>query len=786
MKRYILDIAKAGTPSRAGLKASNLVYLMKAGFPVPKTYICPFKAYQDYISGKSDVLTSLQSELANLIVPHKKYVIRSSADIEDRIGYSFAGQFESYLNLISIDEIMKAIEAVWQSIYGERVVAYAGKVNRSIDAVRMAAIIQEMVYPELSGVAFTKNPVTGMDEIIVESVAGSGDELVQRGLTPDRWVYKWGNWIELPENRVKQPVIEQVTAQAINIAKKYGRPVDLEWVYDGGTIYWLQLREITALKGINVYSNRIAKEFLPGIIHPLIWSVNIAVVNYSWKKLFIELIGNAARNIEIDRLAKSFYYRAYFNMGVVGDVFQILGMPRESIEIIMGLGVPSGKATRMKPGIKTLRYIPSLVRFFISKALFFRRMDRFLISQKRKYDRYHGEDISRLSMRETQSCIDDLMKLNTGSSYFVIVSQLTMGLYNMLLKTYLGKLGIDIRTISFSAERRALVDIDVDYHFSQLHEKYLALPEDTRRRLKTSDRNELEECQDIEDFDRDVEQFIRQFGHLSESGNDFSKVPWRETPDQVMNMIINYQKPASRQSGNIEISTIPVSPIQRWFIKKLYGRALNSRVYREKVNFLYVGGYALFRPYFLHMAQLFRESGFIVDDRDIFYLTLNEIRETVASGDLSDEYRAKWQQRKEEIARYQYIELPGIIIGDATPAPLINERISDKLKGLGTSPGYAEGRVKVIKGMHDFPKMEDGCIMIIPYSDISWTPLFSRAKAIISESGGMLSHSSIVAREYGIPAVVSVPNALRLDDDISVAVDGFNGEVTVLRNDRQL
>jgi len=209
-------------------------------------------------------------------------------------------------------------------------------------------------------------------------------------------------------------------------------------------------------------------------------------------------------------------------------------------------------------------------------------------------------------------------------------------------------------------------------------------------------------------------------------------------------------------------------------------------VYRERVNFLYVVGYALFRTFFLHMAQLFRESAFIADDRDIFYLSLNEIQETVVLGNLPDEYRAKCQQRKEEIVRYQYIELPGIIIGDATPAPLIKERISDKLKGLGTSPGYAAGRVKVIKGMHDFPKMEDGCIMIIPYSDISWTPLFSRARAIISESGGMLSHSSIVAREYGIPAVVSVPNALQLDDDIHVAVDGFNGEVTVLRDDRQL
>jgi pyruvate,water dikinase len=147
----------------------------------------------------------------------------------------------------------------------------------------MAVIIQEMISPpRVSGVAFRKNPITGLDEVIVEAVRGSGEALVQEGVTPDRWINKWGTWTSTPDDSgngqgIDLDLPERVVCQTKKIARAYSHPVDLEWVYDGSEVNWVQLREITSLD-IPIYSNRISKEVFPGIIKPLIWSVNVPLL----------------------------------------------------------------------------------------------------------------------------------------------------------------------------------------------------------------------------------------------------------------------------------------------------------------------------------------------------------------------------------------------------------------------------------------------------------------------------------------------------------------------------
>jgi pyruvate,water dikinase len=135
-------------------------------------------------------------------------------------------------------------------------------------------------------------------------------------------------------------------------------------------------------------------------------------------------------------------------------------------------------------------------------------------------------------------------------------------------------------------------------------------------------------------------------------------------------------------------------------------------------------------------------------------------------------------QRKAEISESKDAILPEVIFGDTLP-PIITQ-YSDKLSGTPTSRGYHKGKVRLILGVRDFAKLETGDVLVIPYSDVSWTPLFTKAGAVIAESGGILSHSSIIAREYGLPAIVSVNNATRhLHDGMLVTVDGYRGEVTV-------
>lgn len=781
--RLLIDIKQAKNSSQVGQKAKSLWYLKKIGSQIPITYVCTFYAYDEYINGNQDILKVLKAELEKIIDIRRSYSIRSSANFEDNMDYSFAGQFNSYLNIKSIDEILEAIANIWESVKGERVKSYLERIGISSSDLKMAVIIQEMINADFSGVIFTKNPITGLDEVIVEAVAGTCVSILQEGITPQRWVYKWGNLIEEPQSRNLDPtVINQIVVQANKISKKYRAPVDLEWVYDGRQIYWLQLREITTIKGINIYSNRIAKGFMPGIIKPLIWSVNIPVVNTAWKRLFIELIGGRAQEIDIHSLAKSFYYRAYFNMGIIGDMFQLLGMPRELIEFLLGYDVASSERPRFKPGLKTVKYIPRISIFALRKSIFSRKIEKMLRTRKVEYDEFTHIRMDTMNESETMQSIDVIVRLNEDTSYYVIVSQLLMGFYNTVLGRLLARRNMSIDDLDFSRVRGALRDIDPSFQLERLNSIYTHLSEELKDTVNKLDYHTLGGSAGLDDFRVQFNDFISRFGHLSDSGNDFSKPQWKENTEHVIKMITNYRQ-TSLQKRNIEKEKLNNnhSAIHKGlFLKFFYKNAIQYQIYREKVNSLYVYGYSMFRPYFLHLADLFKGNGYIQDVSDIFYLTFEEIRNIVALKTMPEELKTCIEQKKQQLLQWQNIDLPEIIIGEEMPPPSVPNRTSPVLKGVAASKGYFEGRIKKVKGINDFSGIKRGDVLVIPHSDISWTPIFSKAKAVISESGGILSHCAIVAREYNIPAVVSVPHALQIPEDALVVVDGYKGEILII------
>ena len=765
--RYITNVADVGD-SQVGVRASRLGFLRKNGFRIPETYICTFRAYEEYFSGRNQVLDHLKKEVENLIDGNKYFAIRPSASIENAMGY-YDGQFGKYLNLKGLKPIVEAIENIWAIT---RV--------KCDQEPRLAVVIQERVNPEISGVVFTRNPINGMDEVLIESVFGFKDVTSQEETTPCRWVQKWGEWIEKPEDKeTVLPIIGEIAAQAKKIAKKYGKPVSLEWVFDGEEIYWLQLREIK-LKNIDLYSNKISKEFLPGIIKPLIWSVNIRVVNTSWKKLFTELIGKDARNIDINNLAKPFYYRAYFNMGVVGDIFELLGMPRESVELLMGIQVAGREKPKFKPSAKTFKYIPKIILFALKKIIYEKEIEKFLTKQIGKYESFGSLNIEKLDARETLQRIDELVKANEETSYVVIITQLLMGLYNTMLKRQLEKIGVDIKRIDFEQVTQKIRDIDPNYHLLILHDKYDALPQHLKHEMRGMSYEDFSKAPEMKEFKEEVEGFLLKFGHLSDSGNDFSTLPWRETPETILKMIMSLKKAKAAKTDKVDIYALFKSPIRGTFPKFTYRKASSYREYRERISFVYSYGYGLFRSYFLQLAKLFKENGFIEKEQDIFYLKLEEIRRISELGTMPAEYKANLKKRKTEITKYKDIVLPDVIYGDSPPVPLTKNKVFSKLKGLPASKGYCEGKIKVARGIQDFNKIKDGDILVIPYSDVSWTPLFTKARAVISESGGMLSHCSIVAREYNIPAVVSVKGITELEDETLVAVNGYTGEVSII------
>jgi len=773
---YIYNLRSKNLPDTIGGKAKNLSFLISKKFQLPESHVCTWDAYFSYLKEGSAVTKIIGDELARKIDFSKHYAIRSSANIEDNKSYSFAGQFKSILNVSGKENILKAIETIWSSADSKSVRAYLKKTGMDGDSIKMAVIIQEMVFPKVSGVSFSKNPMTGMDEIIVEATLGGGDRLHQDGITPERWVHKWGRWIHEPDRATIDPnIIKRVVDKTKDIASSFGHSVDMEWVYDGNRIHWVQLREITSLHNAGVYSNKFAREVLPGITKPLVWSINVPLVCGAWIKFLAELVG--VNDIQPFDLAKAFYYRAYFNMGTIGRIFELLGLPGNTIELLMAVERHEAGKPSFKPTGRTLKLLPRIVGCISSKLRFKKELEAFLPCMRKQYASFPLDQISRLSPHEMIRDIEKVYVLNEKTAYYMIITYLLMGLFHSLFKNQLKKYGISFEDIDFMEVMEDLQDYDPTSKLYKLSGSFSLLDEGSRQKIAAGTYRDLLQTEGADSFKQDVIEFMDHFGHLSESSNDFSSTSWRENPDAILNIITHSCQSDHPAKTGIHFDRLDMPFLKKMILKPFYKKARSYRLYREVVGSLFTTGYGIFRAYFLALGDALTRRGIVGQRDDIFLLYFDEIKEIVDQEKPDGTYARLIEKRKTEMREYEDVVLPDVIYGDQLP-PIVTPS-NDILKGIAASQGIYTGSVRVIKGISDFRKLREGDVLVIPFSDVGWTPLFPKAGAIVSESGGFLSHSSIVAREYHIPAVVSVPGACKCSDGTLVTVDGYRGEISI-------
>ena len=773
--RYIYDLREQRIPGAIGNKAKNLRFLIRRGFRVPATWVCPWDPGQDGRPAGHAALERLRSEVASCLKPDCSYAVRSSANLEDDPDHSFAGQFDTYLDVRGPEAVMAAVESVWDGAHSADVQTYLERHGTPPQQLRMAAIIQEMVQPQVSGVAFSKNPMTGLNEVIVEAVTGSGVALVQSGITPRRWVSKWGTWLQQPESdEIPLDLIEQVVRETKAIAKAFGKPVDLEWVYDGQTLHWVQLRPITALD-VPIYSHRIPREMLPGIIKPLVWSVNIPLVNGAWVRLFTELIG--PNDIDPLSLAGHFYYRVYFNMAAIGQILELMGMPRETLELMMGLEVEGPEKPSFRPGPKTYALLPRMMRFAVDRLRFERKVQPFLAAAKAEFEGLPDALVPGMSEVELLEAIDRNCKLAQEVAYYNIVVPLMGMLFSGMLRSQLAKAGEDFEALDLTGGMPEMEQFDPSPHLARLNEQYRALRPELQTLVVEGKVDELRRIEEATPLLEGVERFIDQFGHLSDSGNDFTATPWREEPGLILQMAAAHVQTQGGSGLRQRFEDLELPPQRRAMARLLYQRARRFRLHREAVSSLYTYGYGRLRDYFLALGDRFVQRGILQTPEDLFYLYMDEVRSIACNDNRFETVHEQVAQRKAEIELVRDITPPEIIYGDKVPP--VESRVGQGLRGIPTSRGYHTGPAKVLGGIQDLGRIEDGDVLVVPYSDVGWTPLFAKAGAIIAESGGILSHSSIVAREYGIPAIVSVPGACQLLNGILVTVDGYRGEVHI-------
>jgi pyruvate,water dikinase len=756
----LLDI-RTDLPAGLGGKVDGLRWLVDHGYPVPSAKV---------LVRPTDDPVLLRSVLAAAIDPQRTYAIRSSADVEDGGGTSYAGQFASFLDVSGLDAVVDAVVAVIRSSDRDEIAAYR-RHQGDERPVRMSVMIQDMVRPVVSGVAFSKNPITGLSETVVEAVEGSGEHLVSGGETPDRWVHRWGDFIEQPESGSLEPaVVRSIVSAVSEIAEKFGKPVDLEWVYDGARLWWVQIRPITGIADVTIYSRRIAKEVMPGIIKPLVWSVNVPMVNTAWIELFREALGDLS--LRPDDLARPFAYRAYFNMSAIGEIFALLGMPRESLELLLGL--PAGsEQPGFKPTPATMRRLPRMLVMALRKARYGAEVERTLPDLEEEYGRYARVDVATLSDDRLMADIDDLRRIGVRSASINVVTPLLANAYSSLLRAQLLRHDIEFDVVDLGAG----IDtdgLDPNPHLDRLAVRIAALEVAEREVIERDGYGAVPA-----DLQREVDAFLDRFGHFSDSGNDFSVPTWREMPDTVVRMAVARgiaERPSTRHPRARAEARVP-----RW--KRPALRLLQRRTaafigYRDAVSSLYTFGYGLFRTYFREIGRRLVERDLIDHPDDVMLLTLDEVRSLVA-GESDVDAKDLTRRRAAEIADVVDLTMPDIIFGeDFIPVPT-DERQTTSWHGTPTARGIHRGRTRIVRGIGDFDRVGDGDVLVIPFSDVGWTPLFARAGAVVAESGGMLSHSSIVAREYGIPCVVSVTDALSIPEDSEVVVDAYRGVVTL-------
>lgn len=763
-------------PTSIGNKAANLQLLISKKFLVPDTYVLTWDAYQDYQKEGTAVLAEIKSELCDKLNPMTRYAVRSSANVEDSIDHSFAGQFSTVLNVQGIDRLLEAIQEVWKAACSENIIPYLQQSQTNREGLRMAVIIQRMVQPVVSGVSFSINPITSLDEVVVEAVFGSGEQLVQEGVTPLRWVNKWGKWIEKPENDpVKLEVVQKVVDETQKISKAFKMNVDLEWVYDGNDIYWVQMRDITAVVKADIYSNKIAKEMTPGLVKPLEWSVVVPIKSAMWINRLNQVTGES--DIHPESLAKMINYRVYHNLGVFGRIFESLGLPRESLDIMMGVAPPGAGKPPFKPGRKFFRLMPHIVGFLWEMWNFAKKAESdfpLLQAEVRKYSLAPSQD---LQAHQLLALIDQVKELNLWATTNLFLSIILMQIYCGILSAQLKKVGVDFAQFDLKQGLDELNAYDPNTRLEALNRQYLQFNEPIRRQIKHADWQVFKQMDGIEGFRKDVEIFLTDFGHMSDRTVMFDTVPWRETPGLILDLIANFEGSRESPFEKISYSQVPQRGLVGLMIKTFYKRARQFCLFRERYSSLYTYSLMLFRVYYLAVADRLLNDGLLDAREDIYFLYDREIRDYVNGNNSGTGFRTLIKQRMEEMERCKDALTPEIIYGDSPPPVVIHP--NKKLTGTPTSRGYYTGKTKVVRGLGDFHKLNNGDVLVIPYSDVGWIPLFAKAGAVVAESGGMLSHSSIVAREYGIPAVVSVSGALQLQDDLVVSIDGYTGEVLV-------
>lgn len=751
---------------------------------------------------------------------NEAYAVRSSATAEDLPSASFAGQQDTYLNIKGKSSILNHISKCWASLFTERAVSY--RIQNGFDhaKVLLSVVVQKMIFPQASGILFTADPITGNRKVVsIDAGFGLGEALVSGLVNAD--LYKVSNKTILDkkvsnkhlaiyametggtktheiefEFRNKQVLSDEQILELERlgriIEKHFGCPQDIEWCLSENAFHILQSRPITTLFPIpeandqekRVYLSVGHQQMMTDPLKPLGMSIMQLVAYGRWFKAGGRLFFDVSQMLATSEGRKI----------LLNNMKQLEPLTSDAITTIIERDFVKNDSEDLTTETVELKapnvYNPSIVSDLIKKS-------------KASIDELRGNIEGKQGTQLVDFIIEDINELKKilfdpqSTAVFTEAINATQWV-NEKMYEWLGEVNV-ADTLSQSVPNNitsemglALMDVaDVIRPYPEV----VALLHDAKSDEFLNEMVHLKGGQESRDT---FLSYLSKYGMRCSGEIDITRTRFSENPlalvPIILNNIKNFKPGESKRKfeQGIELAFQKENELLERLrsladgenkaeeTKRAIDLIRNYIGYREYPKYGMVSRYFIYKMALLKEAERLVKSNVIREKEDIFYLTLEELREIIETNKLNFSII---NERKNAHALFEKMTPPRVITSDG-------EIISGKYKrenlpkdafvGLAVSSGVVEGRARVVLNMED-AEMEEGNILVTAFTDPAWTPLFVSIKGLVTEIGGLMTHGAVIAREYGLPAVVGVENATKLiENGQLIRVNGTNGYVEIL------
>ncbi|MFC9708821.1 phosphoenolpyruvate synthase [Paenibacillus sp. NPDC056933] len=752
------------------------------------------------------------------------YAVRSSATAEDLPHASFAGQQDTYLNIIGIESILHHISKCWASLFTDRAVIYRMQNGFDHSQVYLSVIVQRMVFPQASGILFTADPVTsnrkllsidasfGLGEALVSGLVSADGYQVQEGEIVDKRIAakKWAIYglkeggtetrqID-PDQQQAQTLTEDQILELARIGRQieahFGHPQDIEWCLADDTFYIVQSRPITTLYPIpeandqenHVYLSVGHQQMMTDPIKPLGLSFYLLITSAPMRiaggRLFVDvapmLASPARREPFLNAMGSDPLIKGALMTIIERDFIKLL--PNDQTA-----PVPSRSHTDAPAQFEN---DPTIVSELI------KRSQTSIEELKQNIQTKSGSDLLDFILEDIQELKRILFD---PQSTAVFMSAMNASSWiNDNMKEWLGELNA-ADTLSQSVPNN--ITSEMGLALLDVADVIRPYPEVIAYLQHVKDDNFLDDLVKFaggQEAQAAIYAFLGKYGMRCSGEIDITRTRWSEKPITLVPLILgnvkNFEPNASQrkfEQGRQEamakeqelldrLKQLPDGEQKAKETKQMIDLIRNFIGYREYPKYGYINRFFVYRQALLKEAELLAQAGVIHNKEDVYYLTFEELRDVIRTNKLDYQIISK---RKDDYNVFEKLTPPRVITSDGE---IITGRYNrdnlpaNAIAGLPVSSGVVEGRARVILNMED-ADLEDEDILVTSFTDPSWTPLFVSIKGLVTEVGGLMTHGAVIAREYGLPAVVGVENATQLiQDGQRIRVHGTEGYIEIL------